>query len=1064
MPEIGKVTGVVELKDAFSATFNDFGNQLKNTQSLLNEVGPSLTAALTVPILAIGVATTKMASDAEESENLFSETFQEMETSVRAWSEATSDALGLNAFALRKSAGSFFLLANNMGQTRDEAGVMAKTLVELTADLASFLNIDPTETAAALQSGLVGNTEALRSLNVFVNEASLRQIAFQEGLTETNRQLSQTEKFQATYAAILKQTAVAQGDLIRTADSFENVLRRLRSEAEETAVVFGSSLIPIWKDTLIPAMESILGLTKDVSSAFSELPSSLQMSIVGIAGLAALSGPVALLTAKFLGLVASISSLTPAMAALVTTVGGVLAPALLAGATAIAAYKITDFILEWTGLRETLDEVAVSIFEVGENFIKYHPFLSLWSETTSDVIVVTAALAQASKIAGEEITDFGEATKIINDNLKELQGGAEEVEKSINAMAVSLEDEVKAAIEAAEETKSLKDATKLLNRDVTDLAEAERALAIASSLASGGTEELEERIREMGQAALEARDKMDQLRETAEELASKAFADYQAAMDVEIAENFAEAQERIRDAWVASLPPLSQYARETEEAKSSSIDFGEELQDLAHAFDLLGISADSFFGKIIGGFAAAMDAGADFKTAIKSQDIGGAFQAGAQGVGAFMAATETGSAASRALGGAMTGAAIGAQIGGPIGAGIGAAAGAILGAFRGGAMRSLMKDVTNEMGVQISEDLAEALEKSGMPIQLAVADIFAEAFAAGGDVSATADRFAEEIGDIFSGLGQGLFTESEAITALEEAIPLLIANFDELGAVGEEQVNRIINAARTMGIEFEGLNELIAAQMGPTLQDIAEQFGLTIEEAKRLEEVLGVNLPSEMQVLAAQMGTTPKIMKEIGAAMEAQLGIPIEDLQALLDILGISFEDFAKSLGIEIPDAVGAGAEGTESLVDNTAEAGENLSGASGQARILADELERAARASSQINVSVPSTTGGVPGLAEGAVVNQPMVAMIGEGGPEVVAPVQSLFGALGAQIAQQVANAGGATGANISVTLAPQIVLADPMASPEDIERKVIPVVVKAIREDVDSIVGEIGRQLEHS
>jgi hypothetical protein len=55
-------------------------------------------------------------------------------------------------------------------------------------------------------------------------------------------------------------------------------------------------------------------------------------------------------------------------------------------------------------------------------------------------------------------------------------------------------------------------------------------------------------------------------------------------------------------------------------------------------------------------------------------------------------------------------------------------------------------------------------------------------------------------------------------------------------------------------------------------------------------------------------------------------------------------------------------------------------------------------------------------------------------------------------------------TGGGISITIAPQVTISDPMASADDIKRKVIPPLIDAIRKDTESIVGEIKRKLEIS
>ncbi|MHA2337486.1 MAG: hypothetical protein ACXACX_09290, partial [Candidatus Hodarchaeales archaeon] len=77
----------------------------------------------------------------------------------------------------------------------------------------------------------------------------------------------------------------------------------------------------------------------------------------------------------------------------------------------------------------------------------------------------------------------------------------------------------------------------------------------------------------------------------------------------------------------------------------------------------------------------------------------------------------------------------------------------------------------------------------------------------------------------------------------------------------------------------------------------------------------------------------------------------------------------------------------------------------------LADALGSAASQAS--NISVPSG-GGIPGMAVGGIAKHPMVATIGEAGPEVVTPVKALFGSLANVIAERIGGGGRQTTVNM--------------------------------------------------
>ncbi|MEN8906951.1 MAG: phage tail tape measure protein, partial [Clostridiales bacterium] len=85
-----------------SQVMQNAGIKMKAVGDKMSSLGKSLSLAVTVPILGIGTAATKMAMDAVESENLFEVAMGKMAVEARNWSEDISKSLGLNAYNVRK--------------------------------------------------------------------------------------------------------------------------------------------------------------------------------------------------------------------------------------------------------------------------------------------------------------------------------------------------------------------------------------------------------------------------------------------------------------------------------------------------------------------------------------------------------------------------------------------------------------------------------------------------------------------------------------------------------------------------------------------------------------------------------------------------------------------------------------------------------------------------------------------------------------------------------------------------------------------------------------------------
>ncbi len=141
---------------------------------------------------------------AVESESLFETSLGGYADSAREWSQNLGQSLGLDEYALRKNVGTLFTMTNNMGVAKDSALDMSQGLVQLAEDMASFYNISSDEAFNKLKSGLTGEAEPLKALGILVDENTVKQYAYANGIAEMGAELSQSEKVMARYGAIMQ--------------------------------------------------------------------------------------------------------------------------------------------------------------------------------------------------------------------------------------------------------------------------------------------------------------------------------------------------------------------------------------------------------------------------------------------------------------------------------------------------------------------------------------------------------------------------------------------------------------------------------------------------------------------------------------------------------------------------------------------------------------------------------------------------------------------------------------------------------------------------------------------
>lgn len=205
----------------------------------------------------------KAASSVNESMNKVDVVFGTSSDRIKAFAKTASDSIGQSQGQVLEAAGTFGNLFTAMGIGQERSADMSTSLVALASDLASFNNIEPTEALDKLRSGLVGETEPLRSLGVNLSAATIEAKAMEMGLLDANGEVGAAQKAQASYALILEQTKSAQGDFARTSTGMANSQRTLNSKMAELQDTVGQSLIPVM-ETLIPIAVDMARVLGDV--------------------------------------------------------------------------------------------------------------------------------------------------------------------------------------------------------------------------------------------------------------------------------------------------------------------------------------------------------------------------------------------------------------------------------------------------------------------------------------------------------------------------------------------------------------------------------------------------------------------------------------------------------------------------------------------------------------------------------------------------------------------------------------------------------------------------------
>ena len=250
----------------------------------LSTAGNALTAGLTVPLAAAGVASVNFSSDMQEAINKVEVAFGGAADSVKEWSSTTLNSIGLAQGTALDMAALFGDMATSMGYSQDAAAQMSMALVNLAADLASFKNIGIDQASTALKSNFTGETESRKELGVVMTQANLEAYALAEGYTTAYTAMDQAQQVAVRYQYVLANTQNAQGDFARTSDSTANQLRIFRESLKEAAATAG--------DELLPVITPIIGKLNELIQTFGDLDEGTQKAVVQTGLFLAALGPM----------------------------------------------------------------------------------------------------------------------------------------------------------------------------------------------------------------------------------------------------------------------------------------------------------------------------------------------------------------------------------------------------------------------------------------------------------------------------------------------------------------------------------------------------------------------------------------------------------------------------------------------------------------------------------------------------------------------------------------------------------------------------------------------------
>lgn len=208
----------------------------------------------------------KESNDYVENLNLFTVAMGDYAEEAKAYAEEVQSVMGIDPSEWMRNQGVFMQMASGFGVASDKAALMSKNLTQLGYDISSFYNIGIEEAMQKLQSGIAGEIEPLRRLGYAIDQASIEQVALNYGINESVISMSQAEKSQLRYIAIMEQSTNAMGDLSRTIQTPANAMRILNQQITQLSRALGNLLIPMLQQ-IIPWVQAFVEVITEAIQA-----------------------------------------------------------------------------------------------------------------------------------------------------------------------------------------------------------------------------------------------------------------------------------------------------------------------------------------------------------------------------------------------------------------------------------------------------------------------------------------------------------------------------------------------------------------------------------------------------------------------------------------------------------------------------------------------------------------------------------------------------------------------------------------------------------------------------
>ena len=261
----GAVQGLNEVGKASKQHLGESEKRIDKVGRTFSKVGTGM--------LALGGAaaaglyqTVEAASDLEQAVGGTEAVFKDASGVIDDYAKDAADAAGLSERAFREATTGIGGNLKRMGFSVEEAAEQSANLTQVAADLAATYGGTTAEAVQALGAAFRGEADPAERFNLNLKASTINAKAVELGLAASTTAVDENARAQALLAAITEQSADAQGQFAREADSAAGSAQIASAKFENARASLGESLAPVMADAA--------GLAADLFDKFNALNES----------------------------------------------------------------------------------------------------------------------------------------------------------------------------------------------------------------------------------------------------------------------------------------------------------------------------------------------------------------------------------------------------------------------------------------------------------------------------------------------------------------------------------------------------------------------------------------------------------------------------------------------------------------------------------------------------------------------------------------------------------------------------------------------------------------------